>query len=128
MDVCCESSSGHGELVSGVRRQRQMGIRYRRKPESARQGQNPDALRDRATGQRQRVPETKQVGTCAFRPHAVAWAIISMPTAALSHTLWFLGPEASPRGGERGNQDYSERAGEAHWMNGLSKTSRKKTE
>ena len=30
-----------------------------------------------------------------------------MTTTALSRTLWFLGPEASPRGGERGNQDYS---------------------
>ena len=57
----------------------------------------------------------------------MAWAIISMTTTALSQTLWFLGPEASPRGGERGNQDHSGKSWEAWdecWVNIIAQANR----
>ena len=47
--------------------------------------------------------------------------------AVLSQALWFLGPEASPKGGERGNEDHSGKSWEAWdecWVNIIAQANR----
>ena len=60
-------------------------------------------------------------------PHGGSGPSSVRRTAVLSQTLRFLGPEASPRGGERGNQDHSGKSWEAWdecWVNIIAQANR----